>query len=80
MNTVLYQVVREGGPAGPGSDPAEESEEVQGGERGGVLREQGLRAAQGQQRPGETSRDQSRPGDPRGTQPSQLYFPILPVF
>ena len=25
------------------------------------------------------SRDQSRPGDPRATQPSQLYFPILPV-
>lgn len=63
MNTVLYRVVREGGPTGPGSDPAEESEEIPGGERGGVLREARTAA--------KDSRDQSRPGDPRGdpTQP-----------
>lgn len=64
MNTVLYRVVREGGPTGPGSDPAEGSEEAQGGERGGVLQEAGTAA--------KDSRDQSRPGDPRGD-------PIQPV-
>ena len=47
VNTVLYHAVREGGPTGPGSDPAEESEEVQGGE--GV--ECDGKPAQGQQRP-----------------------------
>ena len=51
VNTVLYHVVREGGPAGPGSDPAEESQEVQGGVGVECDGKQGLRAAQGQQRP-----------------------------
>jgi hypothetical protein len=64
VNTVLYHVVREGGPTGPGSDPAEESQEVQGGEGVEYDGKQGLSAAQGQQRPVKARGPEGNPTQP----------------